>query len=401
MDSDKNRVLQGEIARVSENYSLEKADNFVDNFADTLAEIGELSQSSLLTEISFTKLASLGSTFFGLADAFRSKGLYRVEFPKGVKGELMKAKDGNGYLGAIKDENGKIISQARLIPEGVSGSAVASTALTGAVMLAVLKKIEKLEQGQKEILEILERDKKSQLLADYDLLVTYIQDYRFYWENEATVMVNLNQVKNIKRNVMKDIRSYKEQLENLISQEESLFFFGDSKDKINRVLDRFAHYNLGLNVFSLSQYLEVMLSQNYQAEYLEKISAQMREYAGEFAEVYSNCYARVENLKNNSLSIQGKNALAGSSRFVGNLIGAIPWVKEGPVDEKLVGFGDWVSECNQKEIEKTLSFFTRHQESGLLPVARHIDVINQISNQPVLMKCDSEGVSFCQLKELP
>ena len=70
--------------------------------------------------------------------------------------------------------------------------------------------------------DILERDKKSQLLADYDLLASYMDDYKYYWENEASLVVNLNQVKNIKRNAMKDVRSYTEQIESMISAKKNL-----------------------------------------------------------------------------------------------------------------------------------------------------------------------------------
>mgnify|MGYP000835148549 FL=1 len=67
--------------------------------------------------------------------------------------------------------------------------------MVAVAVLAVVKQVQDIKDGQKEIISILERDKKSQLLADYDLLASYMDDYKFYWENEASLVVNLNQVK--------------------------------------------------------------------------------------------------------------------------------------------------------------------------------------------------------------
>ena len=41
-----------------------------------------------------------------------------------------------------------------------------------------MKQIQDIKDGQKEIVGILERDKKSQLLADYDLFTSYMDDYK-------------------------------------------------------------------------------------------------------------------------------------------------------------------------------------------------------------------------------
>lgn len=144
-------------------------------------------------------------------------------------------------------------------------------ALVAVAVLAVAKQVQDIKDGQKEIIGILERDRKSQLLADFDLLVSYMEEYKFYWENEASLVASLNQVKNIKRNAMKDVRSYTEQIEALLSTKKNLFKMQSASGRIEQLLDRFVHYKLVLHVFALSEYMEVMLSKNFQTEYLHKI----------------------------------------------------------------------------------------------------------------------------------
>lgn len=367
-----------------------------------LAEIKENYQSSPLAKIPFTEIAALGGSFAGVVETMATpaaEGLYRCVFPKGVTGTLAMAKDGTGALGTIMNDG--IVGQARWIPvDKAIGPACLKAALVAVAVLAVVKQIKDIKDGQKEIIDILERDKKSQLLADYDLLASYMDEYKFYWENEASLVVNLNQVKNIKRNAMKDLRSYIEQLEGFIAAKKNILKMQTASYKIGQMLDRFVHYKLALHVFALSEYMEVMLSKNFQAEYLSKIEDEIREQAIKFRNLYTECFDKIELLKKEAVTTQAANKLADVTRTVGGLIGKIPVVKDGPVDEFLIGVGDSITEAEKKKLEKTLAFFIQYKDSGLTPIAEHIAMINELSNKPVVMLYDKKTISFHPLQEV-
>lgn len=367
----------------------------------TLSEIKDTYQTSPLAKIPFTEIAALGGSFAGVVETMAApaaEGLYRCVFPKGVTGTLAMAKDGSGALGTII--NNGIVGQARWIPvDKALGPACLKAALVAVAVLAVVKQVQDIKDGQKEIISILERDKKSQLLADYDLLASYMDEYRFYWENDTSLVANLNQVKDIKRNAMKDIRSYTEQIEGYLTAKKNLLKMQTASYKIGQILDRFVHYKLALHVFALSEYMEVMLSKNFQAEYLSKIENEIREHAMKFRNLYTSCFDKIEALKTETITTQAANKLADVSRSVGSFIGKIPLVKEGPVDEFLIGVGDSISESEKKQLEKTLAFFIQYKDSGLAPVADHIAMINHLANKPVVMLYDNKVLSFHELKE--
>lgn len=367
-----------------------------------LAEIKENYQSSPLAKIPFTEITALGGSFAGVVETMATpaaEGVYRCVFPKGVTGTLAMAKDGTGALGTIMNDG--IVGQARWIPvDKAIGPACLKAALVAVAVLAVVKQIKDIKDGQKEIIDILERDKKSQLLADYDLLASYMDEYKFYWENEASLVVNLNQVKNIKRNAMKDLHSYIEQLEGFIAAKKNILKMQSASYKIGQILDRFVHYKLALHVFALSEYMEVMLSKNFQAEYLSKIEDEIREQAMKFRNLYTECFDKIELLKKEAVTTQAANKLADVTRTVGGLIGKIPVVKDGPVDEFLIGVGDSITEAEKKKLEKTLAFFIQYKDSGLTPIAEHIAMINELSNKPVVMLYDKKTISFHPLQEV-
>lgn len=136
------------------------------------------------------EIAALGSIFASFPTCFRTmqdtittskmgEGLFRCVFPEGVTGSLFRFKDGSGFLGGIAKDGGGL-AQARWIPAGeekITNTTTATlpidpaTILMAVAILAIAKEIEEIKEGQREIIGILERDKKSQLLADYDILV--------------------------------------------------------------------------------------------------------------------------------------------------------------------------------------------------------------------------------------
>ncbi|MBR6581741.1 MAG: hypothetical protein IKK66_10640 [Ruminococcus sp.] len=365
----------------------------------TLAEIKDTYLTSPIAKVPFTEIAALGGSFAGVVETMATpamEGVYRCVFPQGVTGTLAMAKDGSGALGTIM--NNGIVGQARWLPVDTTkmaiGPACIKATLIAVAVLAVVKQVQDIKDGQKEIVGILERDKKTQLLADYDILASYMDEYKYYWENEPSLITNLNQVKNIKRNSMKDIRSYTEQIEELIYEKKNILKFKSSSQKIGKILDRFVHYKLALHVFALSAYMEVMLSKNFQAEYLNKVASEIKEYALKFRNLYTDCYDKIEILKKEAISTKAVNKFADVSKTVGNFIGKIPVVKNGPVDEFLVSVGDTINEKEKTQLEKTLKFFIQYKDSGLVPVAEHIDVINNLSNKPVIMMYDKKNIQF-------
>lgn len=365
------------------------------------ADIKDTFQTSPLAKIPFMEIAALGGSFAGVVETMATpvaEGLYRCVFPKGVTGTLAMAKDGSGALGTIMNDG--IVGQARWIPvEKAIGPACLKAALIAVAVLAVVKQVQDIEDGQKEIVGILERDKKSQLLADYELLASYMDDYRFYWENDASLMVNLNQVKNIKRNAIKDLRSYIEQIEGMLAAKKNLLKMQSASYRIGQILERFVHYKLALHVFALAGYMEVMLSKNFQAEYLSKIEDEIRGHAVTFRDLYTKCFDKIEALRKEAITTQAANKLANVTRSVGSLIGKIPLVKDGSVDDFLIGVGDSISDAEKKQLEKTLAFFIRHKDSGIIPVAEHLAMINRLSNKPVIMLYDKNVICFHELKE--
>lgn len=119
----------------------------------------------------------------------------------------------------------------------------------------------------------------------------------------------------------------------------------------------------------------------------------------QFRNLYTACFDKIEALKKEAVTTQAANKLADASRAFGSFIGKIPVVKGGPVDEFLIGIGDSISANEKKKLEKTLTIYIQHKDSGLAPIAEHIGVINRLANKPVVMLYDEKIITFHEMQE--
>ncbi len=55
-------------------------------------------------------------------------------------------------------------------------------------------------------------------------------------------------------------------------------------------------YQLALYTFSFSSFLEVMLLENFDTNYLNSITSKIQEYSGDYTALYEKCVEKIESL---------------------------------------------------------------------------------------------------------
>lgn len=370
-----------------------------------LLRINDTFNAPLIKKIPITEVAGLGAVFSSFlpkavevaGTVAENGGLFRCVFPKGVTGHL--AQTGGQYIGGILTTEGSF-AQARWVPvaAGAKGGASAAAVsqpvviLVAVAIIGIGMKINEIKKGQEKIIGILERDKKSQLIADYEILQDLLEDYRYYFENETTMTVNLNQVKNIKRNALKDLKSYQEELENIIDSKKSIMKMVSATADIKEIFDRFVHYKLAINVYAMASYMDIMLARNFQEEYLEKEIEALKSVAESYEKIYCSCYDKLGELRKTSISSKAVKGLAWLSKGAGKVINSIPIVDGEKVEEKLVEGSDKLEAFDEKMLNDMLSFFEEYRACGATPIVEHVENLNMISNKKTEMLCDGKVI---------
>ncbi len=328
---------------------------------DMLTNIRSLSHDKPVRSVPLASLGVLGGSAASLSPALRTvtettmintQGLYMLA-NESVGDKLKLAKDGN-FWGAFKTAEGKS-KFAKLQSAGPLSSTSTvtvpvdpATIMMAAALYSIEKKLGDIEEMQKQILSFLEIEKESEIETDVQMLTNLIRNYKQNWDNEHFVASNHKLVIDIKRASLKHMISYQKNTKAAISNKQLLV----DQNKIRSISDdlkkKFEYYRLSLYTHSLASLLEIMLSGNFKEAYIAGIKDEIEKYTEEYRLAFDASSKYLEKLGSGAIDANILGGIGTLGKKMGDLIGTIPVVKEGTVDESL--------QDNGKKLEKIASY---------------------------------------------
>lgn len=350
----------------------------------------------------FSKFSALGAGVAALASSFESipqniantSGLYSISLPNGISGALTMAKDGNGYRGYVHGADG-IVAQARLHPvENVNASAITyfnpATFFMAIAIMEMDQKLDEIKKAQQDILNFLERDKISQLLADLELLNDMASNYKYFWNNDSVVMLNMTQTKDILRNARKDTLSYYKLIEEILSDGKN------NANKFNKLMKQYDAYKLASYVYVFSSFLDVMLAKNFKEEYLDKIINTLRDYMYQYRVLYTKCYDAIENFMKTSAFTQIVGTVAKINKSTGETIAKLPIINKTKIDEILLSNEVRIKNKEEMRIGDTLKRFVINKDNQAQVFIEKLETMNRMYNKPIDILWDKENIYLKQ-----
>lgn len=311
---------------------------------DTCAEIPQKATFTM----PISQLATLGAGVSSLIPALRTvtqtttvntSGLFRLA-NAGVGDALKVAKNGN-FWGAFKcaDGTSKFAQLQSAGPLTATNTAVMpidlATMMMAIALFTIEQKLGNIEEMQKQILSFLEVEKEAEIEADVETLVSMISKYKYNWDNEYYLQSNHKMVLDLQRTARKNMLSYQKQVTEVLNSRQLLVAKMKVKSTLNNLLKKFKYYRLSLYTFSLASLLEIMLSGNFKEEYISGIKEEIESLSMTYRDLYGKCSGYLEKLGDSALEANLLKGLGSASDAVGKLIGSIPKIKDGQVDEFL------------------------------------------------------------------
>ncbi len=310
------------------------------------------------------QLSTLGAGVSSLIPAFNTvtqtltfdtAGLYKV-VNKEATDVFKVAKDGN-YWGALKKAEGgsRFAKLAPADPLSATGT-VAMNLNPAMIMMAVAlfsieKELGSIADMEKQILSFLEIEKEAEIEADVITLNDIIQKYKHNWDNERFIASNHKLVCDIKRTAQKNMLSSQKNVAETLSDKKIIVAQGQVNSKLSNLQKKFKYYRLSLYTFSLASLVEIMLSGNFKEENISSSIKSIRDNSEEYRSLFSDCSVFLEKMSNGAIEKHLLNGLGTASNAMGKLIGSIPKIKDGQVDEFLQEAGDKIK-TNASEISK-------------------------------------------------
>ena len=337
------------------------------------------------------KAATLGVAFQPLTQLISyavggagQSGLYFVN----TAGKTM-FQSGGQYIGNLQAANGGVgggLARMAQIP-------LDPTMLCMAVaIMAVEKKLDAIQEAQKEILAFLELKEEAQLKGNLNALADVLNNYKFNWDNDKYKNHKHILVQDIKREAEQSIILYREQLTKALCKK-ALFHSGQEvKATLNKTMARLNDYQLALYTFSFSSFLEVMLLENFDTNYLNSIASKIQEYSADYTALYEKCTEKIEKDSKSSLEGYALKGLSKLSDGAGKIVEKIPVISKSQIDENLIKAGCILQDVDTNRTQSVMQILADSQTDYISLFVENIHTVDNLYNQPMQLMFDSENI---------
>lgn len=312
-------------------------------------------------------------------------GYYKVTIPAGT--HLASFRDGTGFLGTAMGITG-IEGQARLNPLICDPTML----LVAATLANIDKKLDAIQETQQEMLDFIVQKEKSALKGDLDFLMDIYNNYKHNWNSEKYKAANHIKVLDIRQNAGRMIDFYREQIKKHISKKALLHSDQDVKKQLNQLQDEFKEYQLALYLYGFGYFLEILLQENFDADYLEAVSKKVEDMSFQYRELYSLAYTQIEGYTRSSLQSKLVGGLSVINRTAGEAIAKIPVISKSQIDETLIEAGEKLGTYKSKKITATMHKLVNRQSSCVRPFIDNINMVNQMYNEAMTLVFNEENL---------
>ena len=338
------------------------------------------------TPLPLSRLAAYATAVQTAVNGAGGSGIYYVN----TAGKTMfQMKGTNNFIGSLQTSTGMVGGgQAKMTPLACDPTMI----FMAAALANVEKKLEAIQDMQKEMMDFLVQKEKADLKGDLNFLFDVFNNYKYNWNNEMYKNSNHIKVLDIRQEAEKKITFYREQIIAKVSKKSFIHSDQTVNKQLQMVQDQFKDYQLALYLLGFSSFLEVMLLGNFDKDYLTGISEKLEKYSLNYRELYTKCYDEIESYSSTSVQSSMLKGIAKASTSVGKFVEKIPVISKGQADEALIAAGDKLDELNAGKLRKQMSSLIERQSNSIRPFIENIDTVNELCNKPVQLLVDKENL---------
>ena len=348
------------------------------------------------SKVPLSRITALGVGFEPLTAALQQvlsggeavSGIYRVTIPAGT--HLAQFKGSTDFLGAALGA-GRIEAQARLNPLIFSPAAV-GTLLMAATLANIDKKLDAIQETQQEMLDFLKAKERSALMGDLEFLADVFNNYKYNWNSEKYKAANYIKDMDIRQSAMHSLELYRSQIQKHMEKRSIMPSDRDVKKQLEQLLDEMQNYRLALYLYGFACLVEVLLQENFEAQYLASIARSINDKALEYRELYTNVYTRVEERAKSTLQSKALGSLSAVSRAAGKTVEKMPVISKSQLDENLISAGEVLGEQSENRADSALGQLKQYSSDCVRPFVEQIRAIDRVYNSTMDILFDNENV---------
>ena len=366
----------------------------------TIEHLPQITESSL-NEYEYTKypienLSALGVAIKPVVTAIQSigaeggSGFYYVD----TAGKVMN-KSGSKYIGSLKSAASSIDGQARMTKVPCDPTLL----FMSMALMTIEQKLDDIKNLGQEILDFIKAQEKAELRANINTLNDILDNYKYNFDNDKYKTNKHILVQQIKKESEKSILLYRDLISSTINKKELFHSNQELDSKVKKLNENFREYKNSLYLYSYSTFLEIMLIENFNKDYISNANKKIEEYTYNYRTLYTDSYNTLEGISEKSIQKFLSQGIASIGQGTGNVIAKTPIINKTKFDELLINSSEKLKEHNTKRNTKSMKKLVNNSLIGSNPFIDSLNTVSKIHNDPIDILIDNNNLYLIEGKK--
>ena len=269
--------------------------------------------------------------------------------------------------------------------------------MIAAGITAMSKKLDSIEESQKNILNFLEKDKEAKLKGNLNFLLNVFNSYKLNWNNATFRASQHIKTQDIKQESDQNIAFYNSMINDALKKKKILISKLDVKKNMQKIITYFSNYRLAIYLYAFASYLEIILLENFDANFLNSISSKIQDESFKYVDLYTKAYTMLETMASSSLESAAIKGVAIASQGLGKAIERIPLVERGQLDENLIAASRKLEEYKVESVDDLLAALRFMSNCQVKQFVELIEAVNELHNEEPTILVDNNENVYVQL----
>ena len=336
-------------------------------------------------------LAGMGSAvkplteMIGKITSQGGSGLYFVN--TGGKKMFSSLKKG-GFIGSLQAANGAVGGgQAVMTSVSINPATIAASC----AVMAIEHKINQITEGQKDIVDFLIFQEQAKIKGNINTLLDVLNNYKYNIENEKYKNNKHILVQSIKNESEKSILLVESLVDKIIHKKTGLHFNKKVDEYLKESINRLNDYQLGIYQLAFSSFLEIMLLENFDENYINSVMKNINNHKEKYALACTQVKEKVQELSEtsiqNGLMLGASKVSAGMSK----LIEKTPLGKT-QLDENLLDHSQKLLETKTESVNKKVQILSDVNSNLIEPFEKTIEMVKLIYSDNYSILFDDKNI---------
>ena len=197
----------------------------------------------------------------------------------------------------------------------------------------------------------------------------------------------------------KAIIQHRAQIKSKFERKGPIHIDKDVRETAEAIRDELEEYRLSVYLYSFASFLEVMLLENFDPDYLAATAGKIEERSLAYRMLYTKAYDALESQADSSVRAMALGGLSGAVGFLGKAIEKTPVGDLTPIDEALQDASKGIGDFNRGVKRDMMCKITDARSSDVRPFVENIENVNRLYNEPTMLIADDDAIYVLPIDE--